>query len=267
MTIEELELEARRATVKLLVEKYNTPVGNLDGCNCERCKNRGYYYLNRDTWAEKVICQCMENRAVLSLAQHSGLGALLDNCTLNKFNDFGEDWRKHIFLRANEFLASDKAFFFIGGQVGCGKSFICTALVNEFIHKQKLDCKFVLWTEIVTSLKQSAYDDAERYNEILSELKNATVLYIDDFFNTQPTNADIDKAFQIINYRYNQARIKSKKCITLISSERHLDEIKRIHEGIATRIGELATARFTLNVKRASGRNIRERQLIDTTNI
>ncbi len=258
MTREEAEEIVRRCHILLFVEQLNSEIGNLDGCDCEVCKNRGYYYVNHGDWAEKRVCDCMQNRKVLSLAQHSGLGALLETCKFENFRDFGEDWLKNIYARAQEFLLDVKPFFFIGGQVGCGKSFVCTAMVNEFIRRET-DCKFVMWSELATTLKQNVMNDADRYNEIMYEIQNATVLYIDDFFNTTPTTADIDKAFQIINFRYNQARIKKKKYITLISSERMLTEIKKIHEGIATRIGELATPRYTLNIQRKPGRNIRER--------
>ncbi len=263
MTLEEAEVIVKKYNISLFVEQMNEQVGNLDGCDCEICKNRGYYYVNHGDWAEKVVCECMKNRKVLSLAQHSGLGALLETCTFENFRDFGEDWLKNIYTRAQEFLADNKPFFFMGGQVGGGKSFTCTAMVNEYIRRE-MDCKFVMWSELATTLKQNVMNDADKYNEIMTEIQNATVLYIDDFFNTTPTNADVDKAFQIINYRYNQSRIKPKRYITLISSEKYLPEIKKIHEGLATRIAELATPRYTLNVKRVAGRNIRERIIRET---
>lgn len=263
MTLDEAEDIVRRSRRALFVEQMNEQVGSLDGCDCEKCKNRGYYYVNRGDWAEKVTCDCMKSRKVLSLAQRSGLGALLETCKFENFRDFGEAWLKNIYTRAQEFLSDNKPFFFIGGQVGASKSFTCTALVNEYIRRE-IDCKFVMWSELVTTLKQSVMTDADKYNAILTEIQNATVLYIDDFFNTTPTNADVDKAFQIINYRYNQARIKPKRYITLISSEKYLTEIKKIHEGLATRIAELATPRYTLNIQRKPGRNIRERIMRET---
>ncbi len=264
MTLEEADQIMKRYYVSLLVEQMNEQVGNLDGCDCAKCKNRGYYYVNRGDWAEKVVCGCMKNRKVLSLAQHSGLGALLETCKFENFRDFGEAWLKNIYTRAQEFLSDNKPFFFMGGQVGAGKSFVCTSMVNEYIRRE-MDCKFVMWSELATMLKQNVMNDANKYNEIMTEIQNATVLYIDDFFNTTPTVADIDKAFQIINFRYNQARIKPKRYITLISSERMLPEIKQVHEGIATRIGELATPRYTLNINRVKGRNIRERIMREAT--
>ena len=65
------------------------------------------------------------------------------------------------------------------------------------------------WRDDVAKLKALSLDNAER-EKLIADLKNAQILYIDDLFKTgkaldgssNPTNADISIAFEIINYRY-----------------------------------------------------------------
>lgn len=260
MTMEDFERETRKSIVEMLVAQQNNAVGNLDGVDCPKCKNKGVVYaVDYDTLTfVKSPCECMRNRKTLSLAQHSGLGALLDDCTFANYWHTNEEWREAMFERSQAFLQDNKPLFYIGGQVGCGKSFLCVAMVNEYI-KQGLDCKFAVWCDVVTTLKQSVMQDSDKYNDLLTELQTATVLYIDDFFKTTPTSADIDKAFQIINYRYNQSRINKKRYITLISSERTKSELLSIDEAIATRIIELATPDYMLTISRDVRKNLRTR--------
>lgn len=104
---------------------------------------------------------------------------------------------------------------------------------------------------------ESAADSGVKFT--VTDLQTATVLYIDDFFKTTPTVADIDKAFQIINYRYNQSRIANKRCITLISSERTKTELQAIDEAIATRLIEMATPYYMLTISRDVSKNLRLR--------
>lgn len=80
------------------------------------------------------------------------------------------------------------------------------------------------------------------------------MLFIDDFFkDDNPTKADIQNAFEIINARYT-----NNKTITLISSERTVDELKQIDEAIASRIFEMADfGEYAISVGRQQERNYR----------
>ena len=255
---QEFELACRKYIIEGIAAQENAAVGHLDGCDCPKCKNKGYVFIvNYDELTcYKEPCECMRNRKILSLAQHSGLGALLDTFKFENYYHNGEQWRETMYNRAQAFLQDDKPMFYIGGQVGCGKSFLCVSMVNEYI-KRELDCKFVVWCDVVTALKQSVMQDTDKYNDLLTELQQATVLYIDDFFKTTPTSADIDKAFQIINYRYNQSKISKKRYITLISSERTASELFTIDEAIASRIRELTTKDYMLTIGRDTRKNLR----------
>ena len=74
---------------------------------------------------------------------------------------------------------------------------------------------------------------------MVEPLKRVKVLYIDDLFKTgkgqQPTTGDVNLAFELINARYNDSRL-----LTVIASERSINEILDIDEGVGSRIYERA---------------------------
>lgn len=243
---------------KMRAEYYNSLQGELKGYDCPKCKNRGHILIVDDEGHEYAKeCECMRIRKLQELANRSGLGDALTEYTFDRY-EHNETWQQFIYNSAKQFVTDDTAHcFFIGGQIGSGKSHICTAIVREFLNKG-IDVHFCVWNDVVTVLKQNIMEDREQYNEQLERLKTATVLYIDDFFKTNPTTADIDKAFQIINYRYNQAKAnKNKRYITIISSEKITDDLIDIDEAIASRIIEMCDHKYALNLPKDNSKNMR----------
>jgi len=107
--------------------------------------------------------------------------------------------------------------------------------VVEFINAGNA-AHYMLWRDEIVPLKASVMDD-EAYEKAIRKLKEIKVLYIDDFFKTErgkmPTTAEINIAFEILNYRYN-----NRDLITIISSERLIDDIIDIDEAVGSRIYE-----------------------------
>ena len=117
---------------------------------------------------------------------------------------------------------------------------------------------FCVWNDVVTSLKQNIMEDRQQYTAELEKLQTATVLYIDDFFKTNPSVADIDKAFQIINFRYNLAKAnRNKRFVTIISSEKTLGQQIDIDEAIASRIAEMCQRKYYLTIEKDKRKNMR----------
>lgn len=242
------------------IEAENRKEGDLTGYNCPLCKNKGWiYYLGEgdDDNEYAKECECMKIRAAQACAKWSGLGEALKLYTFARYTH-EEPWQALIYNKAKKFVDDTNSHcFYIGGAVGCGKSHICTAMVREFI-KQGKDVRYIVWYDTVTRLKQTVVSDPASYNREMNDLKNATVLFIDDFFKLTPTTADKDKAIQILNYRYNVARAtKNKRFITIISSEKTIAELTAIDEAMASRIYELATEDYIIEVKRDESRNMR----------
>ena len=244
--------------MQMRVESYNNSIGDLTGYDCEKCKNRGNFMVINDQGFEAIReCECMKIRKLQRLAIRSGLGDVLKEYTFAKYTH-NEGWQAHIYQTAKAFIDDQTAHcFFIGGQIGSGKSHICTAIVREFINKG-VDVHFCVWNDVVTSLKQNIMEDRQQYTADLDKLQTATVLYIDDFFKTNPSVADIDKAFQIINYRYNQAKAnRNKRFVTIISSEKTLGQLIDIDEAIASRIAEMCQRKYYLTIEKDKRKNMR----------
>lgn len=232
------------------VDNDNAIAGALhlqDGYNCPLCKNRGYtaaleYNEASGYYTEQLIpCKCNNIRAGLKRLARSGLKDVVERCTFANY-ETPEDWQKTIKAKAEAFCGQLKsgAWFFFGGQSGAGKTHICTAIADKCI-KAGMNCKYMLWRDEITRIK-AVVNEPELYKRSMDELKQTDVLYIDDLFKggkdefsgryKPPTAADVNAAFEIINYRYNTNRL------TIISSERMLAELNDIDEAIAGRIAE-----------------------------
>ena len=161
--------------------------------------------------------------------------------TFGKF-EVSENWQKTVQNAAASYAKSPQGWFFIGGQSGCGKTHICTAICRELIL-QGLDVVYMLWRDEITRLK-AMVTDVDKYDNNIQLFKRAEVLYIDDFFKMgrgignndmqKPTMADINIAFELLNYR------SINNLQTIISSEFNIAELLEIDQALAGRIVENA---------------------------
>ena len=220
---------------------YNNKQGDLKGYDCPKCMNRGDFIAIKDGYETYINCSCMAIRKTIKRMEESGLGNLL---SIYKFNTYecNKDWQKEIYDKAKTFIDSEKNWFCMLGESGSGKTHICTAISRELL-KRGMGLKYMMWVDDSTILHQNKMN-AEIYNPMIEELKNIQVLYIDDLFktkdNTDPTAADIKLAYEILNYRYNKARMdKSQRYITIISSEKTWSQLLSYDKATAGRIAEM----------------------------
>ena len=241
---------------ELRVKRFNAEIGSLKGYDCEKCKNKGFVgYLDENGKFAAKICECDKVRNSLTKIRKSGLEELLKEYTFDKY-DATENWQKEIKKRALAFIEDNyKKWFYIGGQVGSGKTFICTAIADEFLKRNK-QVVYMKWKEEIVPLKanKTNYDE---YGKRMDELSNAEVLYIDDLFKTekgkQPSPADVDVAFELLNYRYNKPDL-----ITIISSEIMIKDLLSIDEAVGSRIYQRAKE-YQVNIAPDIKKNLRLR--------
>ena len=231
------------------VERMNSTEGDLVGYNCKKCKNRGYYAVVEDGAMCMARCSCMEVRSSLKRMAASGIN---EEYILETF-DTSEPWQKHIFDAAMKFLENPEgSWFFTGGQVGAGKTHLCTGLVRKLLDRG-MPARYMCWRDDIVTIKANIMN-AEEYANLVEPLKNVKVLYIDDLFKTnskEPTTAEINVAFEILNARYNR-----KGLITIISTEFFIDEIVDIDQAVGSRIFE-KSKQFQNNIGRIRTRNYR----------
>jgi DNA replication protein DnaC len=257
------------------VDAYNATVGDLDkedGYQCDICKNKGHVAIVTKNeqfgyYMEALLnCKCCRIRNAIRRLNRSGLKNRVKECTFERY-EAQEGWQQTIKAKAQEFASSGgDDWFFIGGQSGAGKTHICTAAAIARL-KQGKELRYMEWREEVPKIKASI-TEATKYAEMMHELKTVDVLYIDDLFKNGrapdgnialPTAADINLAFEIINYRCNQPEL-----ITIISSERTLAELVEIDEAVAGRIAQRSKKNgYCINLKRDSRKNWRMRGMVE----
>lgn len=250
---------------------YNASEGDLhkaDGYSCSKCKNKGYIAVVTCNelygyYSETLTrCKCLKVRSAIRKLEESGLKNAVKTCTFDRFETH-DGWQEHIKQAAMRFCEDDAArVFFIGGQSGAGKTHLCTAITVHFI-RQGNAAHYMKWRDEIVRIK-ALVNEPDKYHALMQELKDVSVLYIDDLFkvgvNSQdgiarPTVADVNAAFEIINHRCNQQGL-----ITIISSERTLPELLAIDEATAGRIAEQSKeGGYCISLKRDSSRNWRLR--------
>ena len=254
-----------KETQQWFADMENKREGNLhegDGYNCPVCKNKGYIIKVNEYmggWQQvHANCKCMEVRNNIQRMKKSGLKNIIKDYTFDKF-EASEPWQQTIKNAAQEYAKHPEGWFFLGGQSGAGKTHLCTAICRELLLSGKR-VRYMLWRDDVVKLK-GAVTESDEYTRLIDEYKNTEVLYIDDLFKTgkaadntvqKPTGADVNVAFEIINYRYNNPAL-----LTIISSELSQDELIDIDEAIGGRIYEKATA-FSIGKNRERNYRIRK---------
>lgn len=247
LTFEPMTQEERE---RLHAENFNASPGNLneaDGYNCNKCRNKGLIMRaceHNGIWTTVCAeCECMKIRTTIKRMQRSGLKNIIKDYPFAKYQAV-EDWQTKLKDAAVKYADNPSGWFFIGGQTGAGKTHLCTAICREFLLNGRA-VKYMLWRDDVVKLK-GAVNDTDTYASLMDAYKKTEVLYIDDLFKTgkgadgqkqQPTAADINIAFEILNYRYNNPTL-----LTIISSECTVNDIIEIDEATGGRIFERAEA-------------------------
>jgi DNA replication protein DnaC len=206
-----------------------------DGFFCEKCKNKGVIGIvenqNGIWYQSTVLCECREIRRNKANIEASGLTSIkkLDTFTVK------EEWQRKIKQKAETFLQqTENRCFYIGGQTGAGKTHLCSGISWE-LSQQGKSLKYFCWADEAKALTD--YNNPQRFDRI-EELRNADVLYIDDFMKpcgNGYTKSDIHLAFEIIDCRYRHGNK-----ITIISSELTMSKYTYIDEATAGRISEMA---------------------------
>lgn len=202
----------------------------LNNVDCPICGNKGYI-LSRDPDTFSIIsrdCDCMNIRRSLRNIKKSGMEELLGMYTMDGYKTYDSN-RQRLKRKAEEFVGSD-GWMFISGIPGSGKTHLCTAICSELI-KTGNRVRYMLWRDISTELKANV--NSPEYAEMIRPYKSIDVLYIDDFFKSGVSDADVRLANELINARYND---KSKR--TIISSQLSLKDIMHIDDALGSRIYE-----------------------------
>lgn len=226
--------------------------------DCRLCGNKSTIAFVKNGSLALRACECRNKRINIIRLENSGLMDFISECTFENY-ETPEEFQSGIKDQALNFVKCVDSelrhkWYFIGGQVGSGKTHICTAIFKGLIDKN-YPAKYMMYRDEAVYLKSIVNKEPGEYAERVHLLKSVDVLYIDDLFKGKsgemPTAGDINLVFEIINARYN-----NKSAITVISSEKTIDEIINIDEAIGSRIRERSRG-FCRNVVPGKGKNWR----------
>lgn len=223
-------------SAKLRAAAYNRTAGNLTGKECPKCRNKGQIMVPHEDGSVGIVeCACMSWRRSLRRLERSGLQELVKRCRFDTYQT-QEPWQVRSKQKAEGYAADPAGRWFLAsGQPGSGKTHLCVAICRELMLRG-MEVRYLLWRDAVTRLK-AAVNDSEEYARLMEPLKRVAVLYIDDFFKTgrgqQPTVGDVNAAFELLNARY-----MSEDKLTVISTERSVEELLDIDEAVGSRIYE-----------------------------
>lgn len=206
----------------------------LDSIDCPICENHGYIVYMKEGIQYSKECKCMEQRRYIRRIKLSGMADMMGRYTMKAYQT-PDAARREIKAKAMQFCKEKTGWWYISGRAGSGKTHICVAICNEFATAGK-NVRYMLWRDESVELKGMVNEP--EYKERMDKLKTVPVLYIDDFFkagNKKITDADISLAFELINARYNDSKLR-----TIISSEISAKELLGIDEATGSRIWERA---------------------------
>ena len=207
---------------------------------CAKCKDLGYI-LNPETNRYK-ICECEERKKYQRILEKSGISENFKKIGFKEFETKTE-WQKKAKSEAVDYVKNfgdieksrNNSIAFLGN-CGAGKTHLSIAIANNLMSKN-IGVLYMSYREAVTKIKQVITDD-EVYNKQISRYKNARVLLIDDFAKGKTTEADVNIMFEIINYRYLNAKP------IIISSELTQDRLLNFDEAVGSRIIEMCKSRI-----------------------
>lgn len=186
-------------------------------------------------------CKCEIIRQNRRRVERSGLAALLESCTFERYQT-PEPWQRSAKAAAEAYMSDCRGkWFFIGGSSGTGKTHLCTAICGRLMDGG-IPVRYLQWRADIPPIK-AKINDAEAYRNAMSPLKTIRALYIDDFLKGSVTDGDRNVAFDLLNARYNDPR-----AITIFSTEMTIDKILEWDEAIGSRIAERARD-YTFNLR------------------
>lgn len=203
----------------------------LNLVDCPVCHNTGWILRMEDGIPYSRECSCMAKRRSMRRIRNSGMEDMMSRYTFDTYQTPNDAYRR-VKRTAARFASEDYGWFYLAGQSGSGKTHICTAICSRLMDRGK-DVYYMRWRDESRQLK--AVMNTEEIEKPLDRLKRISVLYIDDFFKGGCNDADVRLAFEILNARYNDSRLR-----TVISSEMGIEKILDVDEALGGRIMERA---------------------------
>jgi DNA replication protein DnaC len=212
-------------------------VNTLGDPNCPHCGGAGYVRfdvpLGHKKFGKIESCVCRaKNVAEGARTRLFALSNLdrLSHLSFENFNPLGNEKAKFMtpkerenlhlsFELCEEFAKIHKGWLLLEGGYGCGKTHLAAAIANDAVN-HGIPTLFITVPDLLDSLRFAFSDPETTFEQRFEEIRNASLLILDDFGTQNATPWAQEKLFQIINYRY------INKIPTVVTTNLMLDEIE-----------------------------------------
>ncbi len=235
-------------TLKKIVEntsKANTPITSstsLGDPNCPYCGGQGYLRadvpVGHPNFGRLEICVCRQRDVSQQVRERLYSLSRLDELKGLTFETFQPHGQKGLgekqatsldraFNQAYHYAKSLNGWLLLRGGYGSGKTHLAAAIAN-FAVEMGVPTLFLTVPDLLDMLRFSYDSEDTTFEARFNEIRNATLLILDDFGTQNATGWAQEKLFQIINYRY------INKLSLVVTTNLALDEIEaRIRSRLA----------------------------------
>jgi DNA replication protein DnaC len=216
--------------------KANTPTTSstsLGDPNCPHCGGAGYLRsdvpVGHPSFGRLEVCVCRQRDVSQQVRERLYSLSRLDELKELTFDTFQPRGQKGLgekqasslemaFNQAQHYAKSLNGWLLLQGGYGCGKTHLAAAIANYAVG-MGVPTLFLTVPDLLDMLRFSYDSEDTTFEQRFNEIRNASLLVLDDFGTQNATAWAQEKLFQIINYRY------INKLPLVITTNLGLDEI------------------------------------------
>ncbi|MFH2102998.1 MAG: ATP-binding protein [Chloroflexota bacterium] len=183
---------------------------------CEHCAGTGY--LRRDVpfgdpdFGKLDICVCRRGQVASQVRERLFSVSRLDELKELTFETFKPRGRKGLgelqanslewaYNHARKYAGQLEGWLLIMGGYGCGKTHLAAAISNDAV-RMGVPTLFLTVPDLLDTLRFAYTAEDTTFEERFTQIRDATLLVLDDFGTQNATAWAQEKLFQILNYRY-----------------------------------------------------------------
>ena len=185
--------------------------------HCPLCHDMGFVLqdvpVGHPDFGRAVPCTCQEQERMerrmtrmLRMSNLTGMEALTFQNFVPEPSWLASDkisTLRRAFDECRHFADDPEGWLLLTGTYGCGKTHLAAAIANECLARGKA-ALFLVVPDLLDHLRAAFSPQAHvRYDELFDQMRNISLLILDDLGTQSSTPWAQEKLFQLLNHRYN----------------------------------------------------------------